>query len=235
MPPAYPYDAASVLSRIDSEARSALPILSQMAKDPNHPGRLAAALAMWRGGGEAPDLIPAFAAALETHAKIAKNERIPLTPEMRECLAELDTQLKPAIRVMAEWLKQRQSSSEQEDQVAVVEALGRLGADARAEADLLRPMLIGDHWNAKRRVAVALALFHICGDKDLLFPVLREMLLGLEEHGSIYHSPHFTDTARVHAARSLCVLAENGDERAKALILEAAKGDENAHVRVAAL
>src|SRR5205823_1150043 len=38
--PDYPNDAAYVLGRIDSEARSAQPILSEMAKDPNHPGRL---------------------------------------------------------------------------------------------------------------------------------------------------------------------------------------------------
>src|SRR5207237_5772529 len=89
--PAYPSDPAYVLSRIDSETRSALPILREMSKDPNHPGRLSAALALWRSGDGAADLIPVFAAALETHARIAKNERIPLSREMRECLAELGT------------------------------------------------------------------------------------------------------------------------------------------------
>ena len=59
--------------------------------------------------------------------------------------------------------------------------------------------------------------------------------MGLEEHSSLYYLPDMTDTARVHAARALGVLAENGDERAKALIFETAKGDENPHVRVAAL
>ncbi len=233
--PAYPYDAAHVLGRIDSEARSAQPILRELAKDPNYPGRLSAALAMWRSGCEASDLIPAFAAALETHARIAENESVPLTREMRECLAELDTQLKPTARILAEWLKQRQSPADLKDQVAVVEALGRLGVDARAAVDVIRPMLQGDRWNARRRVAAALALFRIRGEKDLVFPVLREVLVGLEEHSSLYHQTDLTDTARVHAARALGVLAENGEERAKALILETAKGDENPSVRVAAL
>ncbi|HEY7423761.1 MAG TPA: HEAT repeat domain-containing protein [Gemmataceae bacterium] len=233
--PAYPYDPAYVLSRIDREARSALPILREMARDPNHPGRLSAALALWRSGEDASDLIPAFADALRTHAGIAKNETVPLTREMRECLAELDTQLKPTVRVMAQWLKQRRSSVEQKDQVAVVEALGRLGADVRSEADVLRPILQGARWNAKGRVAAALALFRILGDQDLVFPVLREVLLGLEEHASIYYWPDLADSARVHAARALAVLAEKGDERAISLIVEAAKGDENPHVRVVAL
>jgi HEAT repeat protein len=234
--PPYPHDPAHVLSRIDSEARSALPILREMAKDANHPRRLSAALALWRTGCEAPDLIPAFTAALEMDAKINKQAiRAPLNPEAREYLAELGPKLKPAARVMAEWLSRRQSSAPEEDQVAVVEALGRLGADAHAEADLLRPMLHGDRWNAKRRAAVALALFRIRGDKDLVFPVLREVLFGLEEHPSVYQRVDVTDTARVHAARGLGVLAENGDERAQALIFESAKGDENPHVRVAAL
>jgi HEAT repeat protein len=43
------------------------------------------------------------------------------------------------------------------------------------------------------------------------------------------------DTARVHAVRALGALAEDGDELARALILDAARGDENVHVRVAAL
>jgi HEAT repeat protein len=233
--PAHPYDAAYVLGRIDGESRSALPILSAAAKDPKHPGRLSAALAMWRTGCEAPDLVPAFAAALEAHAKLPKGDRAALSREVRECLAELDAQLKPAARVMAEWLKRRQSSAEEGDQVAIVEALGRLGKDARSEADLLRPLLRADDWSARRDVAVALALFRIRGEKDLAFPVLREALLGLEEHSSIYHRADPADTARVHAARALGVLAENGDERAQALIVEAAKGDENPHVRLAAL
>jgi HEAT repeat protein len=233
--PAYPYDPAYVLSRIDSEARSALPILRAMARDPNHPGRLSAALALWRNGDDAADLLAAFADALQTHARIAKNETVPLTREMRECLSELDTQLKPAVRVMAQWLKQRQSSAEQEDQVAVMEALGRLGADARSAADLLRPMLQGDRWDTRRRVAAALALFRILGDRDLVFPVLQEVLLGEEEHASIYYRPNLADSGRVHAVRALGVLAEKGDERAQSLIVETAKGDENPHVRVVAL
>ncbi len=233
--PTYPYDPAYVLGRIDSETRSAQPILSEMAKDPNHPRRLSAALALWRSGCDAPDLIPAFTAALEAHARIAKNETVPLTREMRECLAELDTQLKPTDRVMAEWLKQRGAFAELVDQVAVVELLGRLGPDARAESDVIRPMLQGDRWDSKRRVAAALALFRIRGEKDLVFPVLREVLVGLEEHSSLYYRPDQTDTARVHAARALGVLAENGGEHAKALIIETAKGDENPFVRVAAL
>jgi hypothetical protein len=233
--PAYPYDPAYVLSRIDSEARSALPILREMARDATHPARLSAALAMWRSGGDGSDLIPAFTAALKAHARNAKDERVPLSRELRECLAELDSLLKPAAGAMAEWLKQRQSSAEETDQVAVLEALGRLGADARPETDLLRSMLQGDRWNVRRRVAAALALYRIRGDRDLAFPVVREVLLGLEEHDSLYYRPDLTDTARVHAARALGVLAENGDERAKSLIVETAKGDENPHVRVVAL
>jgi HEAT repeat protein len=137
---------------------------------------------------------------------------------------------------MGEWAKQRESFNNEEDQVAVIEALGRLGADARAEPALLRPLMLPDaHWNVKRRVAVALALFRIRGEKDLAFSVLREVLLGLEEHGSIYYSPDMTATARVQAARALGVLAVNGDDRANTLLLDTAKGDENPHVRVAAL
>jgi HEAT repeat protein len=233
--PAYPYDPAYVLSRIDSEARSALPILREMARDPNHPGRLSAALAIWRGGDVSPNLVPALAAALETNAKNATSQSAPLSREIRECLAELDTELKPALGVMGEWLKQRQSSAAETDQVAVIEALGRLGADARAQADLLRPMLQADRWYARRRVAAALALFRILEDRNLVLPVLREVLLGLEEHGSLYYRPDMASSARVRAARALGVLAEKGDERAKSLIVETAKGDENPHVRVAAL
>jgi hypothetical protein len=192
-------------------------------------------LAIWRSGVEAPDLIPAFTAALEAHTKNAKSERIPLSPEVRECLADLDTQLKPAVRVLADWLKQQHVSAQPEDQVAVVEALGRLGKDARPEAELLRSLLPGDRWNARQRVAVSLALFRITGDKKLAFPVLREVLSDLEENSSFYSLVDESSTARVQAARALGVLAENGDERARALILETAKGDENPYVRVAAL
>jgi HEAT repeat protein len=88
---------------------------------------------------------------------------------------------------------------------------------------------------AKARMAIALALFRITGEKDLVFPVWRETLVGPEEHDSIYYRPDRTRTARVLAARALGVLAENGDERARMLIVETAKGDENPHVRLAAL
>jgi HEAT repeat protein len=233
--PAYPYDPAYVLSRIDREARSALPILREMARDANHPGRLSAALALWRSGEDASDLTAAFTDALRTHARSARNETGPLPREMRECLAELDTQLKPAVGVMAQWLKQRGPSAAQGDRVAVVEALGRLGADARAQADVLRPMFQDDHGIAEERVAAALALYRILGDGDRVFPVLREVLLGLEVHAWLYYQPDLADTARVHAARALGVLAEKGDERAQSLIVETAKGDENPHVCVAAL
>jgi HEAT repeat protein len=232
--PAHPYDPAYVLSRIDGEARSAQPILSEMAKTPDHPARLSAALALWRSGCDSPDLVPAFTAALAAHAGIPKHLRVPLPPELRECLAELDTQLKPAAGTLAEWLRRRGESGD-EDQAAVVDALGRLGSDARAEADLLRPMLDDDGWKPKRRVAAALALYRIRGEKGAAVPALREVLLGLEEHSSVYHSVDPTDTARVRAARALGVPAEDGDERAHALIFEAAKGDENPYVRVAAL
>jgi HEAT repeat protein len=224
-----------VLSRIDREARSALPILREMARDPNHPERLSAALALWRSGEDAPDLIPAFTDALRTYVRIARNETVPFTREMRECLAELDSQLKPVVGVLAEWLKQRGSSAEERDVVAVVEALGRLGADARSAADVLRPMLQDGRGMNRERVAAALALFRILGDRDLAFPVLREMLRRLEVRASLYYWPDPTDSARVHAARALGVLAEKGDERARSLIVETAKGDENPHVRVAAL
>jgi HEAT repeat protein len=230
--PNYPHDAAYVLSRIDSEARSALPILREMARDPNHPGRLAAALAIWRSGGDSPDLVPAFAAALQMHIRTAGSETVPLSRDIHECLAELGTQLKPAVGVMAEWLKQ--PFAQQQDQVAVINALGRLGADARSQVDLLRPMLQGEHWHATRRVAAALALFQIVGERDGAFAVLREVFLGLEEHASLYYRPDLSDTARVHAARALGVLAAS-DERARSLLVEAAKGDENPYVRVAAL
>ncbi len=179
--PEHPYDPIIVLSRIDAEACTALPILSEMAKDPNHPGRLSAALGIWRSGRDCPDLIPAFEAASEANA----NSGGSLTPEIRECLAELNTQLKPTVRVMATWLKLRQSSSTEEDQLAVIEALGLQGLDAQDSVDLIRPMLQGDRWDAKRRVAAALALFRMGGDKALVFPVLRELLLGSEERSFV--------------------------------------------------
>jgi HEAT repeat protein len=233
--PDYPYDPDYVLSRIDGETRSAQPILSEMAKDPSHPTRLAAALALWRSGCDAPDLIPAFTAVLEAHSRIAQHENVPLPREVRECLIELDSQLKPAVRVMAQWLKKRQESFEHRDHVLILEALGRIGPAALSEMETIRLLLHGTHRKANRRVAVALALFRIGGEKDRVFPLLSEVLLGLEDHGSLYYSPDETDTARVHAARALGVLAESGDERARALIVETAKGDENIHVRLAAL
>src|SRR5262249_53527421 len=104
-----------------------------------------------------------------------------------------------------------------------------------AEADLLRPMLHGNRWDARKRVAAALALFRIRGEKNLVFPVLRDVLVGEEEHASLYNWPNLMDTARVHAARALGVLAENGDQRAQALLVETAKGDENPHASLAAL
>jgi HEAT repeat protein len=232
--PAYPFDAPYVLSRIDGEARSALPVLRAMSRDPNHPNRLPAALAIWRSGDESPDLVPAFAAALEAHGRSAANQHVPLSRELRECLVELDARLKPTVGALAEWLKQRQSSAVEADQIAVVEALGRLGPDARSRADLLRPMLSGGRWDARRRVAAALAVFRMCGDGDLVMPVLREVLEGPEEYG-FYYRPDPADSARVHAGRALGVLAEKGDGRARSLIVETAKGDENPHVRVAAL
>src|SRR5262249_10660712 len=64
---------------------------------------------------------------------------------------------------------------------------------------------------------------------------LREALVGREEHGFLYYWPDMTDTARVRAAKALGVLAEKGDARARSLLVAAAKGDENPHVRVAAL
>ena len=256
--PEYPYDSAYVLSRIDSEARSAQPILREMARDASHPGRLSAALALWRCGCDSPDLIPAFTAELKTNAGKTKHKFVPLSRELRECLTELDAQLKPAVRVMVEWLKQAQFSGEQ-DQVAVVEALGRLGAEARSAVDVIRPMLSADRRSDRRRVAAALALFRIEGNNDLVFPALREVLLAgqYELHQELYENLLFpklgmglwaleqdslisqsfdpTDTARASAARALGVLAEKGDERAKVLLSETGKGDENSFVRMAAL
>jgi hypothetical protein len=205
-----------------------------MAKDPGHPHRLSAALAAWRLNGDTTELIPAFTAALETYARLGQDDHSPLSREVRECLAELDTQLKPAMKVMALWLKQRQWSAAA-DQAAVVDALGRLGADARSEVDLLRSLLDGHRWYSRRSVAAAQALFRIHGDRDLVFPPLRDVLLGREEHPSLYYFPDPADTARVHAARALGELAEKGDVPAQLLIVETAKGDENLHVRTAAL
>ena len=81
---------------------------------------------------------------------------------------------------MAEWLKRSRSFAAETDQVAVMEALGLLGADARSQADLLRPMLQGDRWNARRRVAAALALFRISGNKTSCFRPARGVA-GAEE------------------------------------------------------
>jgi HEAT repeat protein len=233
--PAYPHDAPSVLSRIDSKALSALPVLREIAKNTNHPDRLAAALAVWRTSGESTHLLQAFAAELDSHARDTNERNSPLPREIHECLAELGTELKPVVGVLVEWLKRRQSSVTEKDQVGVVEALGRLGAESRSSVDLLRPMLQGDRWNARRRVAAALALYRILGDGDLALPVLREVLLGVEEHGSFYSWSDPSDTARVHAARALAVLAEKGEEQANLLIVETAKGDENPHVRIVML
>src|SRR5262249_53291612 len=86
-PPYHPPDPAYVLRRIGGEARPAQPILSEMAKTPDPPARLSAALALWRSGCDSPDLVPAFTAALAAHAGIPKHLRVPLPPELRECLA----------------------------------------------------------------------------------------------------------------------------------------------------
>lgn len=233
--PAYPHNPAYLLGRIDTEARSALPLLGEIAKDPGHPGRLSAALAMWRSGGEAPDLIPAFTDALRSHARAVESKRTPLSPEMRECLAELDTQLKPSLRAMAEWLNHRWWHDDQDDRAAVAEAIGRLGTDARAGAALLRPLIHGTDRASTEQVAIAMALFRISGDKETVFPMLRDVLLEPKPRSWSYDRVDPASTTRVHAARALGVLAENGDERARALIIETAKGDENPHVRVAAL
>jgi HEAT repeat protein len=232
--PDHPYDPVFVLSRIDGETRSSQPILREMARDASHPGRLSAALALWRMGCESPDLLLAFQDALKMNAGDGNNKRVALSRELHECLADLDTQLKPAIREMVEWLKQQSESADLEDQIAVMKALGRLGTDARAGVDVIRPFLDGAHWSDKRRVAAALTLFQMGEEKDRAFSVLREVLLGLEKEFSFYYSVDWSATARVRAAQALGVLAEKGDVRAKALITEAAKGDENSHVRTAA-
>jgi HEAT repeat protein len=234
--PRHPHVPAYALSRIDGETRSALPILNEMAKNQGNPDRLAAALAVWRSRGLSRELIPAFKEALEAHGSISPKEAIPLSPELRECLAELGTELTPALPAMAAWLKRPGwGHKEEEDRAVVAEAIGRLGAEASPAADLLRTLFHGNRWEAKIRVASAMALFRIGGDKDLVFPVLREILAGREEHTSIYQTVDSTRTARVHAVSGLGVLAENGDERARALVIETAKGDENPNVRVAAL
>jgi HEAT repeat protein len=232
--PGYPHDPAYVLSRIDAETRSAQPLLAEMAKDPVHPGRLAAALALWRSGGEAPDLLAAFTDALRAHAQASQQLRTRMNPELRQCLAELGTQLKPAAPVLTQWLALPRWRAEQDDVVAVAEALGYLGSDARAEGELLLPLLHGHRWDARRRMAIAQAYFRITGDADAVLPGLREVLFEPELR-SRYARIEAGSSARVLAARGLGLLAENGDQRARALIVEAAKGDENPHVRVAAL
>ena len=155
---------------------------------------------------------------------------MPLSRELRECLEELDTHLKPAAGVMAAWLKQH-PFADRADQAAVLDALGRLGEHARAQAELIRLIVDGEHWTARRRVAAALAIFRICGDKDKAFAALRDVFSGVEARESIYYWPDFSDTARVHAVRALGVLSANGDERARAILRDAAKGDENPHVQ----
>jgi len=231
--PEYPHNPAYVLSRIDAEACSAQPVLAEVAKDPAHPGRLAAALALWRSRREAPDLVAAFTDALEAHAKAPQQSRAPLSPELRQCLAELGAQLKPAAPVLAELLSLSHWAIE-EDAIAVTDAIGNLGSDARAEADLLRPLLRGGRWDARRRMAIAQAYYRITGDADAVFPVLRETLLGTEPT-KFYRWFDRTSTWRVLAARGLGLLFEKGDKRARALLIETAKGDESPHVRVAVL
>jgi HEAT repeat protein len=225
--PTYPFDAPHVLSRIDAKECSALPVLAEAAKDLGHPAQLAAALSIWRCGRESPNLVPAFKAALQANPA-------PFPREVDKCLAELGAELKPAIGAMREWLKRRHWSTPEADLIAVVGALGELGPDAKSAADVLRPMLEGDHREAKRRVAAALALYRILGDRKTTFPVLRDVLQGEEDHGFFFNSPGLSDSARVRATRALGVLAEKGDERARALVAETAKGDENPHVRDAA-
>jgi HEAT repeat protein len=233
--PRYPYDPVYVLSRIDTETRLALPLLKEMARDPANPARLTAALAVWRSGGQSRELVAALTDALEAHIRSPKNDGIPLSTELRECLAELGTELKPALPALVGWLENPGWTTELDDPVAVAEAIGRLGPAASTATGHLAALIQGHRWGTRGSGAIALALFRIGGDKEMVFGVLREILAGEEERGGFYYQPDMTRTARVYAVRALGVLAENGDDRARQLVVETAKGDENPHVRVAAL
>ena len=213
--------------------RAALPVLNEMARDAGHPGRLAAALAVWRCGGQAPELIPAFTEALTADARNTKHNRSPLRTEIRDCLEELHTQLKPALPAMSAWLEQRWDAGD-EDRALVVEAIGRLGVDAQNLTGMLHAGLIGEPWNARERVAKCQALLQIDGDNEMVLPVLRRAGgRGRTFVALLYRRFGAHRTAR--AARLLGTLAEKGDDRAGALLVELAKGDENPHVRSAGL
>lgn len=231
----HPHDPTFVLSRIDNEAQTALPILRAMAKAPNHPGRLAAALALWRSGDGADDLVTAFTDTLAQHARVPIAEVAALPSEILDCLAEPDAPLKPAARVMSDWLKRRQATAPFEQQIAVATALGRCGIEARAAEEVLRSMLNTPSWSVERKVAVCLALYRITGNSKSALPILREVLLSAKERLPLYHQDDLTASPRIAAARALSVLADAGDETARRLLVETMKGDENPHVRLAAL
>ncbi len=61
------------------------------------------------------------------------------------------------------------------------------------------------------------------------------MLAAEEERSWRSYIVDLARTARARAARLLGTLAEKGDDRAGALLVELAKGDENPHVRIAGL
>lgn len=223
--PSHPHDPAAILSRIDTK-RSALPVLTALAGKAGHPGRLAAALAVWRSGGDTADLIPVVRAALQ------ENQSGPLPRELRACLAELDKQLQPASKELADWLRRREAA--EPDRIAVIEALGRLRLDAPA-TDLLRGLLPRDRYRARTSVAAALALFRSTGDRATALPLLHAAFDDSEQLGFSYSAHDPADSARVAAVRALGDLAEAGDERATGVVHMAAKGDDNVHVQLAAL
>ena len=118
----------------------------------------------------------------------------------------------------------------------MITALGRLGKEATKAVDLLNSKAHNeDVSDARARVASALALFRIEGEKKTTLPIIRKVLLGPEEQPTLYFTPNKSNSPRVHAVRALEVLAKSGNKQAKQLLIETAKGDENRHVRLAAL
>src|SRR5207247_2506548 len=70
--------AAEVLGRIGPRAKSAIPDLLEVLKGSDNEARVQAALALWRLGHRAEDVIPVLAGALRSPS--APPVRNPLTP-----------------------------------------------------------------------------------------------------------------------------------------------------------
>lgn len=230
----YPHDPAFVLSRIDAEARSAQPLLAEMAKDPAHPGRLAAALALWRSGCPSPDLDAAFAAGLDAHAVAARDTRAPMTSDLRLALTEPGGLTKSSAPALVRWLTAADWWADGDDVVAVADALANLGSAAREHASALQSLGGDEDGQSGKKMAVALACVRLAEAKPGHSALFRETLLAIDRR-SFFDSISGASTARVLAARGLGVLAERGDPRARALLAEVAKGDESLHVRLSAL